>query len=62
MRVPSVGLSADERRIVEQGYLWAEAALRGYRDPPPLVVVMMREWLAGCRLALRYAYRAVARD
>lgn len=61
MRVPSTGLSLDERRIVEEGYAFAERALRGYRDPPPLLVRMVRDWLADCRRVALAFYRSVAR-
>jgi len=36
MRVPSIGLTPDERRIVEEGYRLAEYLLRDYQDPPTL--------------------------
>ena len=62
MRVPSVGLSLDERRIVEEGYAFAERALRGYRDPPPLPVRMFNDALSACRESLRGVYRAMLRD
>ena len=49
MRVPSVGLTSDERRIVAEGYRIAEHMLRNYQDPPgPLAVV--GKWLAQLRL------------
>ena len=34
MRVPSVGLTRDERRIVAEGYRLAEYMLRNYEDRP----------------------------
>ena len=37
MRVPSIGLTPDERRIVEEGYRLAEYMLRDYQDPPRLM-------------------------
>jgi hypothetical protein len=61
MRVPSVGLSHDERRIIDDGYAFAERALRGYRDPPPLLVKMVTDWLVDCREAVRRYYRATLR-
>jgi hypothetical protein len=61
MRVPSVGLSLDERRFIDEGYAFAERALRGYRDPPSLLVVMFRDWIAGCRRAMHDLYRAAFR-
>ena len=45
MRVPSVGLSRDERRIVAEGYRLAERMLRDYQDPPG-VVATIGKWLA----------------
>jgi len=36
MRVPSIGLPLEERRIVREGYRLAERMLRDYRDPPGL--------------------------
>ena len=37
MRVPSVGLTRDERRIVAEGYRLAEYMLRNYEDRPTLI-------------------------
>ncbi len=37
MRVPSVGLDRDERRIVAEGYRLAEYMLRNYEDRPTLI-------------------------
>jgi hypothetical protein len=34
MRVPSIGLTLEERRIVREGYALAERMLAGYQDPP----------------------------
>jgi len=48
VRVPSIGLTVEERRIVREGYLWAERMLRGYEDPPSGVAVMGSRWLANC--------------
>lgn len=62
MRVPSVGLSHDERRIIDEGYRLAEEMLRDYRDPPPLPVRMFNDALTACRESLRCFYRAVLRD
>ena len=36
MRVPSIGLPLDERRIVREGYRLAERMLADYQDPPSL--------------------------
>lgn len=33
MRVPSIGLPLDERRIVREGYRIAEAMMANYREP-----------------------------
>lgn len=61
MRVPSVGLSHDERRIIDEGYRLAEEMLRDYRDPPPLPVRMFNDALTACRRALRELQRALVR-
>lgn len=37
MRVPSIGLPLDERRIVREGYRIAEAMMANYREPPGLM-------------------------
>lgn len=55
MRVPSVGLTRDERRIVEEGYRLAEYMLRNYQDPPSLAATLGR-WLTALRASV------VARD
>jgi hypothetical protein len=44
MRVPSVGLTRDERHIVEEGYRLAEHMLRNYQDPPNLTATLGK-WL-----------------
>lgn len=49
IRVPSVGLTLDERRIVREGYRLAEHMLRNYRDPPGLLA-MARHWLSSLRM------------
>jgi len=49
MRVPSIGLTRDERRIVEEGYRLAEHMLRNYQDPPSLLATV-RRWLANLGL------------
>jgi hypothetical protein len=48
MRVPSVGLTPDERHIVEEGYRLAEHMLRNYQDPPSLAATLGK-WLAALR-------------
>ena len=45
MRVPSIGLPLDERRIVREGYRLAERMLRDYRDPPLGPVEMIGQWV-----------------
>ena len=62
MRVPSIGLPLDERRIVREGYRLAERMLRDYRDPSPGPVEMIGQWvidfcqmgLGLCRTLLRH--------
>lgn len=49
MRVPSIGLPLDERRIVREGYRIAERMLDNYRDPPSLLG-RMSNWLAHLRV------------
>jgi hypothetical protein len=55
MRVPSIGLTRDERRIVEEGYRLAEHMLRNYQDPPSLAATLGK-WLTVLRS------RVLARD
>ena len=47
MRVPSIGLPLDERRIVREGYRLAEHMLRDYQDPPSVWATIGRglAWL-----------------
>lgn len=47
MRVPSIGLPLDERRIVREGYRLAERMLANYQDPPSLWTTIGRllAWL-----------------
>ena len=49
MRVPSVGLTRDERRIVAEGYRLAEYMLRNYEDRPNLTGAI-RMWLERLRV------------
>lgn len=49
IRVPSVGLTLDERRIVREGYRVAEHMLRNYQDPPSLLALASR-WLSSLRI------------
>lgn len=51
MRVPSIGLPLDERRIVREGYRLAEYMLRDYEDRPNLIVMAGR-WLLQLRSAV----------
>jgi hypothetical protein len=51
MRVPSVGLTRDERHIVEEGYRLAEYMLRNYQDPPSLAAIVAK-WLTQLRTAV----------
>jgi hypothetical protein len=41
MRVPSIGLTLEERVITREGYRFAERLLRGYQDPAPGVFEMI---------------------
>ena len=49
MRVPSTGLTSDERRIVAEGYALAERLLKDYRDPPTLTETLAK-WFTHLRL------------
>jgi hypothetical protein len=55
MRVPSIGLTRDERHIVAEGYRIAEHMLRNYQDPPSLTATVGK-WLAQLRV------KVLARD
>jgi hypothetical protein len=48
MRVPSIGLPLDERRIVREAYRLAEYMLRDYRDPPTMFETI-RDWFGQLR-------------
>jgi len=61
MRVPSIGLTVDERRIVEEGYRIAERMMRDYRDPPGMLDIA-RAWLGSCRQAVRDLLQVPHRD
>jgi len=61
MRVPSVGLPLDERRIVREAYQVAERMMRDYRDPPGLIKIVS-SWLAGCRQMVLGVYRTFVRN
>ena len=49
IRVPSVGLTSEERRIVAEGYRLAEHMLRNYQDPPSTMAIAGK-WLARLRM------------
>ena len=52
MRVPSIGLTLDERRITREGYRLAERLLRNYCDPAgPIETLSL--WLTNLRLLAR---------
>ncbi|WP_193336517.1 hypothetical protein [Devosia beringensis] len=61
MRVPSIGLPLDERRIVREGYRIAERMLAGYQDPPSLLETLA-SWLAIARQQLHGVYQAMLRN
>lgn len=60
MRVPSVGLPLDERRIVREGYRLAERMLADYRDPPS-VIETLGTWLSDCSQTVLRLWRVVGR-
>lgn len=62
MRVPSIGLPLDERRIVREGYQIAERMLANYRDPPSGPMPFLRAEIAECRQMARDLYRALIRS
>ncbi|MHA6689912.1 hypothetical protein [Devosia sp. A449] len=55
MRVPSIGLPLDERRIVREGYRLAEHMLRNYQ-PAPRPIELLAAQLAGWRRMMHGAY------
>ena len=57
MRVPSIGLTLDERRIVREGYRIAEHMMRDFRDPPTIAHIVVR-WLTSVRQSMRARYRS----
>ena len=61
MRVPSIGLPLDERRIVREGYRLAERMLANYQDPPSLLTVL-RGWWADSIQAVVGLCRALLRS
>ena len=62
MRVPSIGLPLDERRIVREGYRLAERMLANYRDPPSGPMAFLHAEIAECRQMARDLYRAPIRN
>ena len=60
MRVPSVGLPLDERRIIREGYRLAERMLADYRDPPG-VIETISQWLSECRQTARQFFQVIGR-
>ena len=61
MRVPSIGLPLDERRIVREGYRIAERMMANYQDPPS-VLATIHSWLAASRETMSALYRSVLRN
>lgn len=59
MRVPSVGLPLDERRIIREGYQLAERLLAHYQDKPVGFLPVLRQELAECRQLARSLYRSL---
>ncbi|HEV7346375.1 MAG TPA: hypothetical protein VGN60_12175 [Devosia sp.] len=55
MRVPTTGLTLEERRIVREAYQVAERMLAGYQEPPSLPFTILG-WLAQLRV------KVLARD
>lgn len=62
MRVPSIGLTLDERRIVREGTQLAERLMRDYRDTSwPGLVPLAAAWLATARQSMQGVYRVIVR-
>ena len=59
MRVPSIGLMPEERRIVAEGYELAERLLANYREPALGVVPKLKALFASGREMLMQAYRTL---
>ena len=49
IRVPSVGLTSEEHRIILEGYRLAERMLRHYEEPHPGLLAIAGKWLDGIR-------------
>jgi len=62
MRVPSIGLTLEERRIVREGYQLAERLLRNYQAPPTGFSGLISKELAECRQMAITFYRALVRS
>lgn len=62
MRVPSVGLKLDERRIIREGYQLAESMLRDYVDPPRGFAAVPGLLFAALDQTMRGLYRVIARN
>ena len=60
MRVPSIGLPLDERRIVREGYRIAEYMMRDYQDTG--MVASATRLVADLRVMARGLYRTISRD
>ena len=57
MRVPSIGLTREERVIIREGYRIAEAMLRDYRDPPSAFAIAIDR----CRTVGRQMMQSLSR-
>lgn len=62
MRVPSIGLTREERVIIREGYRIAEAMLRDYRDPPSTFTIVLGKCRAMGRELMQGVSRIVAGD
>lgn len=60
MRVPSIGLPLDERRIVREGYRIAEHMMRDYQDTG--VMASATRLVADLRVMARGLYRTISRN
>lgn len=61
MRVPSIGLPLDERRIVREAYRVAEHMMRDYRDPPTMGA-MLQTGLLDLRRYAQQIYQTLIRN
>ncbi|MBU1307777.1 MAG: hypothetical protein KKF33_19920 [Alphaproteobacteria bacterium] len=66
MRVPSIGMTLEERRhlreIVAEGYALAERLLANYQDPAPGALTQFANWCQKGWSRVRDAARASARS